>query len=27
MFDALTRHGISGRAREKGAYRLMLWNP
>ncbi|MGH8729666.1 MAG: tRNA (guanosine(37)-N1)-methyltransferase TrmD [Burkholderiales bacterium] len=27
MFDALTRHGISGRAREKGAYRLKLWNP
>jgi tRNA (guanine37-N1)-methyltransferase len=27
MFDAVTENGITGRAREKGLYRLELWNP
>jgi tRNA (guanine37-N1)-methyltransferase len=27
MFDALTQHGISGRAFESGRCRLRLWNP
>lgn len=27
MFDALTRHGVSGRAWENGRYQLTLWNP
>ena len=27
MFAAVTEHGVSGRAREQGLYRLELWNP
>jgi len=27
MFDAVTSHGVSGRAREQGLYGLALWNP
>src|SRR5262245_65558122 len=27
MFDAVTKHGVSGRAREQGLYDLRLWNP
>ena len=27
MFGAVTEHGVSGRAREQGLYRLELWNP
>lgn len=27
MFDAVTQHGVTGRAYEKGHYRLHLWNP
>jgi len=27
MFDAVTQCGITGRARERGLYRLELWNP
>ena len=27
MFDAVTQSGVSGRARERGLYRLELWNP
>ncbi len=27
MFDAVTRHGITARARENAIYRLQTWNP
>ena len=27
MFEALTGSGVSGRAREIGAYQLVAWNP
>ncbi|MGH8678608.1 MAG: tRNA (guanosine(37)-N1)-methyltransferase TrmD [Burkholderiales bacterium] len=27
MFDALTAHGITQRARDRGHYELVLWNP
>jgi tRNA (guanine37-N1)-methyltransferase len=27
MFDAVTQCGVTGRARERGLYRLELWNP
>jgi len=27
MFDAVTECGVTGRAREKGLYQLVLWNP
>jgi len=27
MFDAVTECGITGRARERGLYRLTMWNP
>jgi tRNA (guanine37-N1)-methyltransferase len=27
MFDAVTRSGVTGRARERGLYELVLWNP
>lgn len=27
MFDAITECGVTGRAREKGLYQLVLWNP
>jgi tRNA (guanine37-N1)-methyltransferase len=27
MFDAITQHGITRRALERGHYRLQLWNP
>ncbi|HEX7234901.1 MAG TPA: tRNA (guanosine(37)-N1)-methyltransferase TrmD [Nitrosospira sp.] len=27
MFDAITRYGITGRAKENGIYRLHTWNP
>lgn len=27
MFDALTECGVTGRARDKGLYQLVLWNP
>lgn len=27
MFDAVSRHGISGRALERGLYNLHFWNP
>ncbi|OGA37168.1 MAG: tRNA (guanosine(37)-N1)-methyltransferase TrmD [Betaproteobacteria bacterium RIFCSPLOWO2_12_FULL_62_13] len=27
MFDAVTECGITGRARDKGLYQLVLWNP
>jgi tRNA (guanine37-N1)-methyltransferase len=27
MFDALTEHGITQRARERGKFELVLWNP
>jgi len=27
MFDAVTECGVTGRARERGAYQLVLWNP
>lgn len=27
MFDALTEHGITQRARERGQFELVLWNP
>src|SRR5262245_22649731 len=27
MFDAVTGSGVTGRARERGLYRLELWNP
>lgn len=27
MFDAVTRHGITGRAKENAIYRLHTWNP
>lgn len=27
MFDAVACHGVTGRARERGVYRLTLWNP
>lgn len=27
MFDAITRYGITGRAKENGIYRLHAWNP
>ena len=27
MFDAVTECGLTGRAREKGLYQLVLWNP
>ena len=27
MFDAITKYGITGRANEKGIYRLQTWNP
>jgi tRNA (guanine37-N1)-methyltransferase len=27
MFDAVTESGITGRARERGLYQLVLWNP
>lgn len=27
MFEAVTRHGVTGRARERKLYELVLWNP
>ena len=27
MFDAVTEWGVTGRARERGLYQLVLWNP
>lgn len=27
MFDAITKHGITGRAKENGIYQLTTWNP
>ncbi len=27
MFDAITRHGVTSRAQERGLYQLRLWNP
>jgi tRNA (guanine37-N1)-methyltransferase len=27
MFEAVTRHGVTGRARERQLYELVLWNP
>jgi tRNA (guanine37-N1)-methyltransferase len=27
MFDALRRYGVTGRAAERGAYQIALWNP
>ena len=27
MFDAVTQCGVTGRARERGLYRIELWNP
>jgi tRNA (guanine37-N1)-methyltransferase len=27
MFDAVTANGVTGRAREKGCYQLVAWNP
>lgn len=27
MFDAVTEFGVTGRAREKGLYQLVMWNP
>lgn len=27
MFDAITRHGVTGRAHENAVYRLHTWNP
>ena len=27
MFDAVTEHGVTGRARDRGLYQLVLWNP
>jgi len=27
MFDAVTEYGVTGRARDKGLYQLVLWNP
>lgn len=27
MFDAVARHGVSGRAKERGVFQLRLWNP
>ena len=27
MFDAVTEFGVTGRARDKGLYQLVLWNP
>ena len=27
MFDAVTRSGVTGRARERRLYELVLWNP
>ncbi len=27
MFDAITQHGVTSRAQERGLYQLRLWNP
>lgn len=27
MFDAVTEHGVTGRARERGLYQCVAWNP
>jgi tRNA (guanine37-N1)-methyltransferase len=27
MFDAVTEHGVTGRARERAVYQMVLWNP
>lgn len=27
MFDAVTEHGVTGRARERGLYQFVAWNP
>lgn len=27
MFDAVRRHGVTGRAAERGVYQMTLWNP